>query len=123
MAQLKVSHVMLGVASREKSIPFYRDVLGLTLQFEHEGFAFFSGGGVTLAISEGLAQAYTNRVGATEVVFGVDDVRGTYEELRAKGVQFVNEPRQVTGPMYGANFKDPDGHGLSIFGPEGTKPA
>lgn len=123
MAQLKVSHVMLGVQSRERSIPFYRDLLGLKLQFEHEAFAFFDGGGVTLAISEALAQAYSNRVGATEVVFGVDDVRGTYEALRAKGVQFVNEPRQVSGPMFAANFKDPDGHGLSIFGPEGAKPA
>jgi catechol 2,3-dioxygenase-like lactoylglutathione lyase family enzyme len=123
MAQLKVSHVMLGVASTQKSIPFYRDQLGLALQFENEGFAFFSGGGVTFAISETLAKACPNRVGATEVVFGVDDVRAAYEDLRAKGVQFVNEPRQVTGPMYGANFKDPDGHGLSIFGPEGKKPA
>jgi len=122
MAQLKVSHVMLGVQSCKRSVPFYRDLLGLTLQFENEGFAFFNGGGVTFAISEGLAQAYPNRVGATEIVFGVDDVRATYEDLRAKGVQFINEPRPVTGPMFGANFKDPDGHGLSIFGPEGKKP-
>jgi hypothetical protein len=24
----------------------------------------------------------------------------------------------VSGPMWAANFRDPDGHGLSIFGPE-----
>lgn len=115
---MKVSHVMLGVESAARSIPFYRDVLGLTLQATHEGFAFFEAGGFTLALSEGLARANQNRVGATEIVLGVDGVREAYDQLRAKGVRFTNEPRAVAGPMFAVNFKDPDGHGFSLFGPE-----
>ena len=118
MDKPKISHVMLGVESTARSLPFYRDALGLTLQSEHPGFAFFDAGGFSLALSEGLARASTARVGANELVFGVEDVRATYDELRAKGVTFLGEPRAVAGPMFAANFTDPDGHRLSIFGPE-----
>jgi hypothetical protein len=45
-------------------------------------------------------------------------VRGAFEALRAKGVQFTIEPRNVTGTLWSANFQDPDGHRLSVFGPE-----
>jgi catechol 2,3-dioxygenase-like lactoylglutathione lyase family enzyme len=118
MLQLKISHIMLGVESKDRAVKFYRDKLGLKLQMEFEGFAFFEGGGCALVMSEGLARANTYKVGATEVVFGVESVRDSYEELRAKGVEFTHEPRAVSGPMFAANFKDPDGHALSIFGPE-----
>jgi lactoylglutathione lyase len=116
--RLKITHVMLGVETTERALPFYRDVLGLTVQAEHPGFAFLDAGLFTLALSEGLARASAVRVGATELVFGVEDVTATYHELREKGVSFLNEPRAVAGPMFAANFTDPDGHRLSIFGPE-----
>jgi lactoylglutathione lyase len=116
--RLKITHVMLGVETTARALPFYRDVLGLTVQAEHPGFAFLDAGLFTLALSEGLARASAVRVGATELVFGVEDVTATYNDLREKGVQFISEPRAVAGPMFAANFMDPDGHRLSIFGPE-----
>jgi catechol 2,3-dioxygenase-like lactoylglutathione lyase family enzyme len=74
---------------------------------------------VTLVLSEGLARAASGSIaGATEVVFPVADVRAAYQALRGKGVEFTIEPRAVSGPMWAANFRDPDRHGLSIFGPE-----
>ena len=115
---MKISHVMLGVESVAKSLPFYRDILGLDVQGEHPGFVFLDAGGFTLALSEGLARASEGRVGATELVFGVESVREAYDALLAKGVKFINEPRAVAGAMFAANFTDPDGHRLSIFGPE-----
>jgi glutathione S-transferase fosA5 len=118
ISNAKISHVMLGVESAARSLAFYRDILGLTLQSEHPGFAFLDAGGFTLALSEGLARACDPRVGATELVFGVEDVRASYEALKSKGVEFSHEPRAVAGPMFAANFTDPDGHRLSIFGPE-----
>jgi catechol 2,3-dioxygenase-like lactoylglutathione lyase family enzyme len=51
-------------------------------------------------------------------VFSVEHVRAAYDALRAAGVNFLNEPRVVSGANWAANFKDPDGHLLSIFGPE-----
>jgi catechol 2,3-dioxygenase-like lactoylglutathione lyase family enzyme len=119
----QIGIVMLGATNTARSIAFYRDKLGLTLKGQNEGFAFLDGGGVTLCLSESLARVSNPVAGATEVVFSVGDVRGAHEALRARGVEFTHEPRTVTGPMWAANFNDPDGHKLSIFGPEGAKPA
>ena len=48
----------------------------------------------------------------------VDDVRAAHAALRERGVAFTVEPRAVNPPMWAANFNDPDGHRLSIYGPE-----
>jgi lactoylglutathione lyase len=114
----RVGTILLGVKEVGRSMAFYRDVLGLPLAAQFEGFAFFNAGGVTLALSEALARAIPQIAGATEVVFAVDGVREAYEALRTKGVAFRIEPRQVAGPNWAANFEDPDGHHLSVFGPE-----
>ena len=110
--------IMLGVREVQKSISFYRDQLGLKLAQQFEGFAFFNAGNVTLVLSEGLAKASEQVAGAMEVVFSVDDVRAAHAALQSQGVKFVQDPRQVSGPMWAANFCDPDGHTLSVFGPE-----
>jgi catechol 2,3-dioxygenase-like lactoylglutathione lyase family enzyme len=114
----KIGTILLGTKNAAKAIPFYRDLLGLTLTGQFEGFAFFDAGGVTLALSEGLARAMPQLAGAFEVVFQVASVREAYEALRAKGVKFRIEPRVVAPPKWAANFEDPDGHVLSVFGPE-----
>ena len=121
-AEFKLSQIgviMLGVKETARSVAFYRDRLGLTVKMSFEGFTFLDGGGVTLVLSEGLAQANNGSIaGATEVVFSVPDVRAAHQALLARGVEFTIAPRQVSGPMWAANFRDPDGHGLSVFGPE-----
>ena len=71
-----------------------------------------------LCLSEPLAKSSRQKIGATEVVFQVENVRAAYQALRDRGVPFFIEPRNVTGSMWAANFTDPDGHKLSIFGPE-----
>jgi catechol 2,3-dioxygenase-like lactoylglutathione lyase family enzyme len=114
----RIGVVMLGAKDLARSVAFYRDQLGLTVQQQIPGFAFLDGGGVTLALSEPVARASEHMVGATELVFSVDSVRPAFEALKARGVSFVNEPRLVSPPMWAANFTDPDGHRLSIFGPE-----
>ena len=115
----KIGVVMLGVQDLDRAVAFYRDKLGLTLQQQIPGdFAFFAAGGITLALSIPHAKNSPNKVGATEVVFSVEDVRAAHEALRARGVQFTVEPRNVAGTLWSANFNDPDGHRLSIFGPE-----
>ncbi len=44
--------VMLGVRDVQKSIPFYRDLLGLKLTQQFGGFAFFDAGKIALILSE-----------------------------------------------------------------------
>lgn len=114
----KIGLVMPGVRDLDGCVAFYRDGLGLKLSAQFEGFAFFDGGGVTLALSSGLAQALGKGPGATEVVFAVEHVRAACDALRGQGVEFSNEPRVVSPGNWVANCQDADGHLLSIFGPE-----
>jgi catechol 2,3-dioxygenase-like lactoylglutathione lyase family enzyme len=114
---MKVSHVMLGVSSVEKSLSFYRDQLGMKVQHQIQGFAFLDGGSLTLALSEEIWQSMGKSTGAMELVLGVQNVKASYAAMKANGVAFVNEPRVINGREWAANFRDPDGHLLSIFGP------
>ena len=121
MDQYKLSGIqmaMLGVADLARSLEFYRDRLGLNVRNQIPGFAFLDGGPITLVLSEALGKAHEYRTGGVELVFNVPNVRPAYDALRAQGVAFLNEPRNVNGPFWAANFKDPDGHLLSIFGNE-----
>ena len=114
----RINNIMLGATDLARSLAFYHETLGLDVQMEMPGFAFLNGGGVTLALSEAHARLATPLAGAVEVVFGVADVSAAYAALRARGVEFLNAPRNVSGDQWAANFRDPDGHLLSIFGPE-----
>ena len=111
-----LAHVMLGVTDLEVSRAFYCDALGLALQREAPGFLFLETGPVTLCLSEPHA-TLAEHPGPTEVVFAVDHVHQTYEALRTNGVEFMREPFNVTGAQWAVNFRDPDGHLLSVFGP------
>ena len=114
----RINNIMLGATDLARSLAFYHETLGLDVQMEMPGFAFLNGGGVTLALSEAHARLATPLAGAVEVVFGVADVTAAYAALRSRGVEFLNAPRNVSGDQWAANFRDPDGHLLSIFGPE-----
>jgi len=113
-----VSMIMLGVRDLEKSVTFYRDRLGIDVRQRIPGFAFLDSGALTIVLSEPLAKNVSPLAGATEVIFSVNDVRASYEALKNQGVDFSQEPRNVSGPMWAANFRDPDGHLLTLFGPE-----
>lgn len=53
---------------------------------------------------------FENRIGTfSHIVFKCADVRATYEELRARGVEFTQEPTDQPGGVM-AQFKDPDGN-------------
>jgi catechol 2,3-dioxygenase-like lactoylglutathione lyase family enzyme len=115
----KIAVVMLGVTDLARSVAFYRDQLGLPLRHEIPNeFAFFAAGEMMLVLSLPLTKNSQHMVGATEVVFSVEGVREAHEALRARGVVFTIEPRVVNPPMWSANFNDPDGHRLSLYGPE-----
>ena len=47
---LKLGTVMLGVREMERSVAFYRDALGLSVQFASAEFSFLSAGGVALVL-------------------------------------------------------------------------
>ncbi len=114
---LKIGTIMLGARQMEKSLAFYRDVLGLPVKFTTPEFAFLDAGGVTLCLREAKNLKDSSDERRTEIVFHVEDIQVAYEALKSRGVVFRREPRIVTGDQLAADFRDPDGHVLSIFGP------
>lgn len=59
-----------------------------------------------------------HQFGATHICFDVEDLQETYDELSAKGVRFVTEPkyRQVNGRTLGAIYaQDPEGNWLEFI--------
>jgi catechol 2,3-dioxygenase-like lactoylglutathione lyase family enzyme len=112
----KLGTVMIGVSDMERSLAFYRDALGLPLRFATAEFAFLDGGGVTLALHR-IVNLGGGSEGRTELVFHVDDIEEARTSLESRGVTFRIEPRVVTGDQLAADFRDPDGHVLSILGP------
>jgi catechol 2,3-dioxygenase-like lactoylglutathione lyase family enzyme len=113
---LRLGTVMLGVREMDRSLAFYRDRLGFAVQFASADFSFLSAGGVTLALraAAGLEAAADPRW--SELVFHVEDIDAAHRQLQERGVAFRVEPRIVTGEQLAADFRDPDGHLLSILG-------
>ena len=59
-------------------------------------------------------RGHEERIGSLQPIsFTADDVERTYEELRAKGVEFVGEPQRADWGT-AAIFKDPDGNQFVI---------
>ena len=114
-----VGYIVVGVTDLERSVAFYRDTLGLPLQFQHGGLAFFTAGPVSIILSAEMGRVRTPVAGAMELVFPVESVTRTWRALVAAGVTFFREPRQVTEKDWAANMHDPDGHFLTLFGPPG----
>jgi catechol 2,3-dioxygenase-like lactoylglutathione lyase family enzyme len=117
----RITAVMLGVRDLEQSLSFYKEKLGLQVIMQEQGLALLRCGDVMLGLSLGHVSLAPQVAGATEVVFAVESVRAAYKELVALGITFMAEPRQATPKEWVAHFKDPDGHLLSIFGPEGQE--
>jgi methylmalonyl-CoA/ethylmalonyl-CoA epimerase len=115
----RINTVMLGVRDMGAALKFYSETLGLKILFQETQIALLDAGPVRLGLSTGHTRLAPHVNGATEVVFGVDNVRGTQKALTEQGVTFLGEPRQVTPAEWASHFRDIDGHLLSIFGPEG----
>lgn len=114
MKDVSIGYINLAVTDFNRSLAFYRDVLGLPLQFVDEKFQFaaFSAGHVRFAVVGG-ADSKKMREGGdvhTGIAFCVPDVDAAHRELAAKGVRFTMNPSKQPWGGYMAMFADPDGN-------------
>ena len=120
---VRASRMILRVSDLDRSTAFYRDRVGLKLQSLNEEFAVFDAGGMILMLEHLPKPPSSPSAGLaafTEIVLESADVLATHAAMQARGVPFKREPRAVTADdtrvMYAADFRDPDGHVLSIAG-------
>jgi len=121
---LRANRIIVRVADLEASIRFYRDLVGLPLQrtFDNE-FAEFGEGGMGILLQKVTRKSTLPSTGLsaiTEIVLDSPDVLESYNAMKMRGVVFPHPPRLATDgdgrDLYTADFRDPDGHVLSIAG-------
>ncbi len=100
----------------DKSIKFYRDILGLKVNSQDGKFADFKLEGTSLAIFEKKSavamfpKEHMGSGGGVILAFQVDDVNKACEGLKAKGVDVFEGPKTTEWGQTVAYFKDPDGN-------------
>ena len=95
----------------QRSIAFYRDVLGMTptdIDEHGRGAEFTLSDGSTF----GVWQPDDGSTSGAAVMFAVDDITTAVSELRARGAQ-LSDPAE-TPVCYMAFVNDPDGNGVII---------
>jgi methylmalonyl-CoA/ethylmalonyl-CoA epimerase len=116
----KLHQVALLATDLDRSIAFYRDVLGLPYmdRYDPPGLAFFNlGGGTRLILSATSSKA--------TLYFRVDDIDSAVSALAARGVFFLHKPSMIHRDDQGrlgkkgveewmAFFKDPSDNVLAL---------
>jgi catechol 2,3-dioxygenase-like lactoylglutathione lyase family enzyme len=113
-----VAQIHISVRDVDRSVEFYRDVLGVPFLFRvaAQPMAFFQSGDVRLYLGEPESPEFTTR---TMVYFRVDDIEAEAARLRAAGVEFLDKPHAVhrdgAQELWMTALRDPDGHHVVLM--------
>ncbi len=109
--------ITLLVTDLDRSVTFYRDMLGFFEIDGGEGNAVLASGATRIVLRAIPDVAPINRR-LVHLNLEVDDVQAVYEELRSKDIRFTYAPRAVNRgeklELWAAAFRDPDGHGIAL---------
>jgi catechol 2,3-dioxygenase-like lactoylglutathione lyase family enzyme len=140
---LTLDHVSITVSDLDRSLTFYRDLLGLREIERHrldgDGISTMAGKegvvlqvvrlaaaqtpGILLDLQQYVAppgsvsDAQLGDVGHSHVCFGIDGIDDACAELRARGTELVSEPVSFeleSGVLKVVFLKDPDGNVLEL---------
>lgn len=110
--QLKMKRVILFVNDMERTLAFYRDVLGLALRSrDGDGWAELDAGACVIALHSG-GPTSQGALKGPKIVFGTDDVGGVRDALLARGAPMG--PLKKFGTLELCDTQDPDGTPLQL---------
>ncbi len=108
--------VSMRVQDIDRAVAFYRDVLGARFLFQAGQLAFFDLDGVRLMLDVPETPEFDHP--GSVLYFRVPSVPAAYETLRARGVEFRDEPHLVhrddRHELWMAFFNDTEGNMLAI---------
>jgi predicted enzyme related to lactoylglutathione lyase len=108
---MELVEVVLYVRDMERSISFYRDTLGLELDFESAHWTTFKTGACTLALH--ATERREPGSGEPDPTFLVPDADAERERLAGAGIE-VTEIREPVGGTRVFDATDPEGNRFSI---------
>lgn len=115
---LAVGQLAIPVADLQRSLGFYRDVLGLRFLFEAPpGLAFLDCGGVRIMLSQ--SQANESSPPAGVIYYRVADLEAAYNTLLERGAVFLDRPHQIARlpdhELWMTFLRDPDNHLVGLM--------
>ena len=113
----QIGQIAVPVTDIERSIAFYRDVLGMRFLFQAPpGLGFFDCAGVRLMLD---APAKENAGNGSVIYYKVKELQTTFEKLSAKGLIFEAKPHLIAKmpdhELWMAFFRDPDKNLLALM--------
>ena len=108
---MELVEVVLYVSDMKRAIRFYRDTIGLELEFESDSWTAFRTGACTLALH--VFDRREPGIGEPDPTFEVADAAAQRERLAAAGV-VVTEIREPVAAVQVFDVRDPDGNRISI---------
>lgn len=118
----ELGHVVLYVTNMERSISFYRDILGFNMIASGHGFSAFSSGRnhhemLLIEIGGEVKEKHHVEPGLYHIGFKIGDgpesARISYKELKEKNIPIVGTTDHgVTHSIY---ILDPDGNELELY--------
>ncbi|HLT10718.1 MAG TPA: VOC family protein [Micromonosporaceae bacterium] len=118
MALGPLGQVHITVTDVERSVAFYRDVLGIPHLFTVPGqpMAFFASGSVRLYLGVPESPEFASRC---VLYFTVEDIDAEFERLTGLGVALRDRPhvvhRDAGSELWMAGLTDPDGHHVILM--------
>jgi len=118
MALGPVAQIHISVRDIDRSVAFYRDVLGIPLLFQvpSQAMAFFASGDVRLYLGVPESPEFASRC---TLYFRVDDIEAEHRRLVAAGIGMLGDPRVVhrdgATELWMSFLRDPDDHNIGLM--------
>ena len=114
----EIGQIAVPVSDLDRSITFYRNVLGMQFLFQAPpGLAFFDCNGVRLLLDVPAKQNSENY--SSIIYYKVSDIQSAFEILTSRGVIFEEKPGLVAKlpdhELWMAFFRDPDENLLALM--------
>jgi catechol 2,3-dioxygenase-like lactoylglutathione lyase family enzyme len=110
---------VLYVADFNRSLEFYRDMLGFEVVDHTPDLVVLAySGGKHVQLHPRVESSPPVNLRVMYVNIEVADVQAAYTQLRQRGVGFAHEPRMLSRgaklELWAARFRDPDQHGIAL---------
>lgn len=112
-----IGQISVTVQDLDRAVAFYRDKLGMKFLFRVPRMAFFDCSGVRLLL--GLSEGESTDVHASILYYKVQDLEGTCEALRSRGVDFDSGPHKIADmpdhELWMAFFRDSEENLMALM--------
>jgi lactoylglutathione lyase len=109
----KLGLVMIVVSNMDRSVAFYRDVLGLKLLFHQSNWSQFDAGHMLIGLHPEGDEVKVSPTSGFSLGIYVDDITKACSELKRRHGHIAIEPRNEPFGRW-ALLKDPDGYGVQL---------